>query len=244
MEKSVKISLIISLTILVLAALVVFTILEIRNPKNRISSNGEAEISVIPDKVVFYLNIEAKGNNSKEANEKNSKIYNSLINELEKIGLKKEEIKTTSFNIFEDIEWTPYGSKSKGWKAVHSIEIRLNSSEGEKIAKVIDKTIEVGANVGWINFELSKNLETKTKAEAIKLASEDARSRAEALVFGQGKKLGKLISIEETFEYVPWRVFESKEDLLSNEISSEIKSNIAPSERKISARVKAIYEVK
>ncbi|MEM4182131.1 MAG: SIMPL domain-containing protein [Candidatus Pacearchaeota archaeon] len=247
MEKSVKISLIVSLTLIIIVALSVFALLQIKSPqKSTISSTGEAEISVIPDKVVLYLNIETNGSNSKEANEKNSKIYDDLIDSLEKIGIKKEEIKTSSFNIFEDVEWTSYGKKSRGWKAVHSLEIKLNSTEGEKIGKVIDEVVGVGAIISWINFELSKDLEIKTKAEAIKLASQDARARAEALVSGQGRKIGKLISIEESFSYYPWRVFDvaASEGLSDDVVISEAKANINPSERKITARVKAVYEVR
>ncbi|MEM4605985.1 MAG: SIMPL domain-containing protein [Candidatus Pacearchaeota archaeon] len=247
MEKSVKISLIVSLTLIIIAVLMVFTFLQIKNPqKSTISSTGEAEISVIPDKVVIYLNIETNGSSSKEANEKNSKIYNDLTNNLEKIGIKKEEIKTAGFNIFEDVDWTQYGRKSRGWKAVHSLEIRLNSNESEKIGKAIDEAINSGANISWINFELSKDLEIKTKAEVIKLASQDARARAEALVSGQGRKLGKLISIEESFSYYPWRFFDmvAFEGLSKESVVAEAKANINPSERKINVRVKAVYEVR
>jgi|GEM_PF-6212881 len=117
------------------------------------------------------------------------------------------------------------------------------NSSNKEIGKIIDESLKAGANIGWINFELSKGIETKTKAEAIKLASHDARTKAEALVSGQGKKLGRLISIEESFEYSPWRFYEARGDS-SEDVSSFVKANISPSKRKISSRVRAVYEVK
>jgi uncharacterized protein YggE len=248
MEKSTNITLIIAGTIILLALIGVYTAFQLSpsSQMNVITANGMSEISVSPDKVGLYFNVETKGNDSKSANDANSKITDALITALVKEGFERKDIQTVSLNIYEDFEYTQYRTTSKGWKAVHSIVVKMNTSQTDKIGDVIDAGINSGATLSYINFELSQGLENQYKAQAIKLASEDAKTKAEAMVAGQGRTLGKLVSISDSsFNYNPWRVYDYALGASATENVAMAKSatSIQPSSQTISAQVSVSYRI-
>ena len=83
--------------------------------------------------------------------------------------------------------------------------------------------------------------QNKYKAEAIKKASEDAKTKAAAIADGTGQKLGKIVSIStEEFGYVPWLAVSEG---VTKESPVEIAAKITPSEQEISARVTAVFRM-
>jgi uncharacterized protein YggE len=165
---------------------------------------------------------------------------------LEELDFEKEEIQTTNFQIYEDMEWTPSGRRSLGWKAIHSLVLKMNSSETEKIGSAIDRGVESGAILSYINFELSSDLETKFKAQAIRAATEDAKLKAEALAEGSGNSLGKLVSLsDQNFGYSPWIAYDSVKDAtVPQEMDgARVATTIQPEERVISAQVSAVFKI-
>ena len=248
MKESTNITLIIAGTLILLALIGVYTAFQLspNAQTNIITANGMAEVTAVPDRVGIYFNVETKGTDSKEANEKNSEITDTLITALVKEGFERKEIQTISLNIYEDFDWS-YGSrKSLGYKAVHTIVVRMSTSQTDKIGKAIDAGISAGATLGYINFELSQELENQYKAEAIKLASEDAKIKAEAMVAGQDRTLGKLVSISDSsFNYYPWRAYDYAADVsvAENALMAKSATSVQPSDRKISAQVSVSYRI-
>lgn len=249
MEKVIKVSLIIATTLIVLALIGVYTAFQLSPgaQSNVITANGMSEITVVPDKVSLYFNVETKGIDSKTANNKNSEIVDNLITALVKEGFNRADIQTTGFDVFEDFEWTQSGRKSLGYKAVHTIVVKMSTSNTDKIGSVIDAGIDANATLSYINFELSQELENTYKAQAIKLAAEDARIKAQSMADGLDKSLGKLVSVSDSsFNYYPWRMYDyavgatSAENALSAKAAT---TSIQPSEQTISAQVSVVYKI-
>jgi len=242
MENSVLITIIIVSGIIVLAG-IGFLIFNSLSPSNNINVNGQASVDVVPDLVNVYFNIETIGETSKEAKDKNAEILNTLTAALVNQGLKKEEIKTQSFNIYPNYEWDEGGREENGFKVSHSIVIELSTDDIDKVSGIIDAGADSGVGISHINFELSYELQNEYKAEAIKLASEDARIKAEAMAEGSGKKLGKLVSIsDDSFGYSPWRVYDMAEDSIG--VAKEVATSVQPAEQTISGSVRAIFKIK
>jgi len=248
MENSTRITLIVAGTLVLLALIGVWAAFQLSpySQTNIITANGMAEVSVVPDKVGLYFSVETKGNDSKSANDANSEITDDLITALVKEGFERKDIQTISLNIYEDFQYTQSGRKSLGWKAVHSIVVKMNTSQTDKIGEAIDAGINSGATLSYINFELSQALENQYKAEAIKSASEDARIKAEAMVAGQGRTLGKLVSISDSsFNYNPWRAYDyaTTASVSENVAMAKSATSIQPSSQTISAQVSVSYRI-
>jgi uncharacterized protein YggE len=120
----------------------------------------------------------------------------------------------------------------------------VNSSETEKIGDVIDATIDSGALLSYINFELTKQNQEELKAEAIKSAAANARIKAQAMADGLGKKLGDVVSSSDTqFDYQPWRAYEAVSMDSVGDLKAEA-TNIQPSQQTVFARISVTYQLK
>lgn len=245
MEKSITITLIIVVGILILgiAGFTVFS--SMINPlENKISVTGQSAIKSMPDLVAIYFTSTVNAETSSKATEKNAEIVENLRTALIKKGLENKEIQTLNFNVYEDFDYTNSGRKSKGFIATQTIRVVISTEDSSKIGEVIDAGIEAGVPVAYINFELSQDLENEYKSESIKLAAEDARIKAESVAEGLNKKVGSLVSVSvNEFGYYPWRMY----DAIAGATKEEIKSattNIQPSEQEISSSVTAIFRIK
>lgn len=212
---------------------------------NTISGDGVATVKVTPDLVTVYFNVETNGTTSKIASDKNAEIVDDLILNLLSQGFERDQIQTTGFNIYPDTIWDGEKSVNNGYKAVHSLKVQMSSNDTGKIGDVVDAGVEAGAGVSYINFELSTELQNQYKAEALELAAEDARVKAQAVADGLGKRLGRLVSASESsFNYYPWALYESAGAASMD--ASSIKAattNIVPGEQEISANVRATFKL-
>lgn len=250
MEKSIKITLIISATIIFVALIGIYTIFQL-NPitSNVISVKGDATIKVVPDLITVYFDIQSKGTTAKEAEDKNSEIVNKLINDLVNKGFDEKDIKTQNFNVYPNYVWDGRTQSTNGYIASHSLKIELSTESTNKVGEVIDSGVESGASISYINFELQEATENLYKAEALKLATTDAKIKAEAIAEGLGKKVGKIVSVSDSsFNYSPWEVYAKAEGGVSSDSASAQEArvattNIQPSEQEIYAQVSVSYRL-
>jgi uncharacterized protein len=248
-DNSVKITLIIVLGVLIVAVLGFYAFANLTGQRETVQSNGLSQITVMPDLVSVYFNVETNGTTAKEAKDENSKIVNNVINSLIEQGFKREEIETINLNVYEDIRWEYDGKSSKrvpyGFKATHTIRIKFPTEDTDKIGKAIDAGIDNGAMLSYINFELSKELENKYKAEALESATQDARIKAEAMARGLNAKLGKVVSVNTyDFGYNPWIAYDNMATRSMEIDYAKVESSVQPRNQEISAQVSVVYQLK
>ncbi|MBS3076512.1 SIMPL domain-containing protein [Candidatus Pacearchaeota archaeon] len=189
--------------------------------------------------------IESKATTSSEANQLNSEIVEKLTTNILALGFEEKNIITENFNVYPNNEWINGKMIPKGYVATHSIKIEMSTSETQKIGQVIDAGVNAGAGISYINFELSPEKQSEAKAEAIKLAAQDAKVQAQALADGLDKKVGKLVSVSlDDFNYYPWRVYSASGVSEDAMMAKEATTNIQPGDKEISARVSAVYKIR
>ena len=245
MDKSVQKTLIIMAGILVVALIVLVGFTSLVAPANTITGNGQATIDAMPDLVSVYFTVQTRGETSEEANSENAEITDDLITNILKKGFERKDIQTQSFNVYPDYKYVNNQRKENGYVATHSLKVEMPTEQSEKIGSVIDAGIEAGAGISNINFELSQEKQNKYKAEAIRLAAEDSRIKAEALAQGLGKELGKLVSVSDSdFGYNPWIMYSGSGMAEDAAIAKQASTSIQPSDQKISASVTAVFKIK
>jgi len=248
MENSIKVSLIVAATLVILALIgtyVIFQIIPVR-AGTTISSQGNADIKAMPDLITLYFNIETKGTNANESTEANKVVLDNIKSNL-KYLVKESEIKTISFRTYEDFDWSYSTRRSLGYKTTHSLKIEINASDNEKIGLVIDAVSSANGLISYINYELSQESQNKYKAEALKQATQDAKLKAESIASGAGKRLGKLVSISDTgYNYYPWRAYSNDAMASGAEVKSAATQaiSIQPDTQDITATVSVTYQVK
>jgi uncharacterized protein YggE len=250
MDKSVKITLIVAVTVLLAIGIVGFGFYKVANPVNGqvISVDGTSTIKVTPDVVTIHFNAETNGSNAKIAKDANAVIMDELITSLLKLGFDREDIKTEAMNIYPWTEWVNGKTIDKGYKVSHQVTVLLNTSDASLVGDVIDAGVDAGALLSYINFELSDAKQSEYKALALKQAGEDARVKAIAIAEGLGLKVGKKpVSVTTSdYQYTPWNAYSYAGGVARDMMVSEAKlavSNIVPGDQTVSGYIQVSYEI-
>ena len=245
MEKAVKITLIISAVVLLIVFGGITYVKSIFSPDgNTITSTGDAKINVDPDVTSVYFFVETKDKSAETAKNSNNIIFNRIKSSLILAGINEKDIGTEQFSVNENFEWNGTASNRVGFIAQHHGKINLKDLD--KSGKVIDSIIDNGGRISYINFELSQERQNEYKSQALKLATEDARKKAEAIADGLGKNLGSLVSVEtDEFYYNPWPIYAARDGgLMEKAAVKEAVSDVNPSEKEVTARVVVKYRIK
>lgn len=248
-DNSVKITGIIAVTLVVVALIGFFAFNSLTGTNAKtIETDGMASIKVNPDVVSIYFNVETKGATAAEAKNANTLIVDDLTLALIKVGIESDEIQTLGFNVYEDQVWENNRYVSKGFKASHQIRVVLNTSETKLISDVIDAGVDAGAMLSYINFELSTEKQNEYKAQALKMAGEDAKTKAEAIAEGLDMKVGGIVSVSTSdFYYQPWNVYTARSSYSGASDVAEAKlatTSIQPGTQEVSANIRVVYKLR
>lgn len=246
-DKSIIITSIIAGVILIIALIALSTISSIvPNSKNTVTVEGVATIDAKPDLLAVYFNIETTGVSASQAKNESDLISEELLSRIVALGFEESELQTQGYNIYPNIYWENNLQKQNGYKSTHTLRLELTEDEFDLADDVVDAGVDSGSGIGYINFELSPELQNQYKAEALEIASKDARIKAEAVAEGFDKNLGRLVSVQvSNFGYYPWAVYSASSDSAKEEgaLAREAVSNITPGEQEINARVSATFKI-
>jgi uncharacterized protein YggE len=219
-----------------------------------VSAQGTSEIKVVPDEVSVNINIQTHNDTAKSAQEANKAVSDQLLIELIKLGFDKSELNFANYNIYPEYDYSRNGdSKIIGYVVYQ--EMVVKTSDVEKVPSIVDAAVRSGALISYINFEISSKKQSEIKAQALNEASRNAKIQAEAIVQGQGKKLGSLVSIQnqevpifrpyETYSYgLSAGVAVDKAAMEQNAVeATKAATNLSPQEQTISATVLAEYKI-
>ncbi|MCR4327745.1 MAG: SIMPL domain-containing protein [Nanoarchaeota archaeon] len=209
--------------------------------KDTVTVQGTSTVKVIPDIVSVHFYIETEGETSSEASDANTKIYNKLVSSLLLEGFSMSEIGTENYQVYPNTYWEGQNMVTEGFIATRSIKVVMSATENNKLTSAVDAGIESGAGISFINFELSQELQNENKAEALELASKDAKDKADAVARGFGKNVGRLVSVSvNDYGYYPWVAYSEDSGMGT---ASAVAGKIVPTEQDISATVSAVYKL-
>lgn len=195
MEKSKFIKIILALVFLVSLGLN-FKYLVLR--KSRITVTGEYTSATSNENARFNVYIQNKSVEKAEAVEGMNTKNQAVIDAVKEFGIPKEDIKSTSVNVYREQVWNPNTnvSEDKDWVAASSVEIKLKdastASEFAGILSALDVTSFDGPY-----FAVDSN--SMNKEEILKNAFLDAKEKATSLAEIQNLKVGKVLSFVEGY---------------------------------------------
>ena len=163
-------------------------------PHPVIVSTGDATVRVTPDRAYITLATEVLAPTPSAAQQKNAAAATAVRDRLKVLRLPDDAIKTVSYSLSEDYEFTNNKRVSRGFHAVNQIEIRVDDIA--RVGEVVDAAVQAGAaTVSNIRFDVKER--AASERQALKEAVADARARAEAMAAGAGVTLGPIVRIEE-----------------------------------------------
>ena len=158
-----------------------------------VSSQGYSSLKMPADEVSIYLSIQAINKTAEDAKNQYNSISDKVIGTLNSLGYNKSKLELSNYNIYPNYDWSNGAQKITGYTAISMIIIKIDNFD--KVAEIIDKTIDAGALISTINFELSTKKQNEYKSQVLKEASQDSRIKADSIAAGLGKKVGRLVSV-------------------------------------------------
>ncbi len=212
--------------------------------QNAIIVQGNTEFDVAPDLAKLRFRIETMSLTAQDAQLRNREIGASVKAALTQAGVRANELETVDYRIEKVQEWDQEKQRTvdRGYRASNAFVV--STKDLEKVGPLLDVGVQAGANnVESISFELSDEKQNEVKTEALRKATQNARSKAEALADGAGVRLGKVLSLSEN-SYVVMPFYResmmAKADMGGMEVPT---TEVSPQDVRISAQVSVSYEI-
>ena len=152
---------------------------EINRQERRVMTvTGVGKLSVEPNIVRIQLEVITENNELRQAQQENSNIMNRVIGSLLELGIERENIKTTSYNIFPQYDYVEGKQLFRGYKVTNAITITTTNID--QAGSIIDVAVQNGVNsVSNIKFDVeNEQLEYR---KALSLALRDALAKAQSM---------------------------------------------------------------
>lgn len=159
--------------------------------------SGKGKINSIPDTGYITVGVTNKNKDLELAQSKVSENINKIILNLKEIGIEKENIQTSTYNINPVYNWDKEDNVNniEGYQVTSMLNIKV--LDISKIGKVIEISTNNGSNsINGIRFDISNKEESYLKA--LELAVENAKEKA--LLISESQNLGNIefMTITET----------------------------------------------
>ena len=163
-------------------------------PPPAITTQGDAVLRLAPDRAWLTIATQVREGKANDARKKSNETMTEIRNALKGAGVKDEAIRTTGYSLTPEMD-----SRTRNVNAYivrNQIEVRVDDLDrlGE-LMDVANGPKSAGLSIIGPRFDL-KNPQA-AQAEALKLAVENAMSRAQAIAAGAKRSLGQVLRIED-----------------------------------------------
>lgn len=169
-----------------------------------ISVTGQGVVIAQYDTAQITLGVTALEQSPLAAYQSMARDINKVVEALRAAGIKDEDMKTGTFSLYAEYDWTDQGQKLRGFRATNTLVVTTH--ELDKLADLLQTVVNAGANqLQGIDF-LVKDTD-KVMGEAMDLAIDDARAKAERAAARLGATLGRPLSVAVSDggrSYVSW----------------------------------------
>jgi uncharacterized protein YggE len=156
--------------------------------------SGEGVVMAVPDRAWITISAESRAPSPREAQRRNTEAMTPVQNKLRAAGIPADAIRTIGYDV--QYEWDFVNGKrvGKGYVARNTIEVRIDSVD--RVGEYLEIAAGSGATAfSGMRFDLKD--QARLERDALRLAVADARARADAAAEGAGRKVDRILRIEE-----------------------------------------------
>ncbi|MFA6250827.1 MAG: SIMPL domain-containing protein [Candidatus Shapirobacteria bacterium] len=204
-----------------------------------VTVTGEARSQQTNQIATFTAGVNVTNDNKDQAVKEVNQRVEAIIASVKQFGIKAEDIKTQNINIYqEDQEYIDKGVRKYRpgqWRVGNNIEIVLR--EVSKAAQLADLLASSGATTMFgpnFTFDNTNQAERELFGEAM----EDAKEKAESLAKLAGRRLGKVINVNEGGGGMDFRPMAVKEGMGGAGVPVE------PGSTTVSKTLTVVYELR
>lgn len=215
-------------------------------PTRSFSVEGIGEIESTPDVAMFSVTVQSQGgNNVAEVQKTNTEKMNKINAFLKGKGIDEKDLKTTDYNLNPQYAYAPCTGGSvcpppsiSGYAIHQTLEVKVRDTA--KVGDLLTGVVASGANgVSDIRFVVDD--EDRAKNEAREEAIGKAKEKAEAMAQAGGFRIGKLVSIYESANPVPY--YGMGGDMSAVKAEASQSNRIEPGTQETKVQVTLTYEI-
>jgi uncharacterized protein len=155
---------------------------------------GEGIVKRAPDRAWLQITAESRARNPRDAQKTNSDVMSVVVQKLRGAGLAADALQTRGYDLQPEFDYNNGRQTLKGYVARNSLEVRVD--ELARLGEILDLAVTFGATtVGNVRFDLKDR--EGAEREALRLAVQDARRRADAAAAGASMKVDRILRLEE-----------------------------------------------
>ncbi len=159
---------------------------------------GNGSVKVEPDIAYANVGVRVSKSSASEASRECATAIEKLIAGLKELGIKDEDIKTQSYYITPEYDYTGKTSEVTGYTSTHMLTVTVHNIDS--VGDVLTKAANSGANQIYnINFSVADA--QKYYSQALGLAIANAKGKAQVIASALGVSMGKVIQISENGGY-------------------------------------------
>jgi len=207
--------------------------------KRTINVSGQGTVNAVPDIAYVTIGVITENENAKVAQQDNAEEMSKVVNAILGAGISEDDIKTTNYNISPKYNYIKETGTSviAGYSVTNQIQVTVR--DVAKVGDIIDLAASNGANMSS-NISFSVSDYEKYYNEALKVAVENGKKRAETIANTIGITLGVPVTINENGGYYSPVVRSVTYDL--NAKAESVTTPIAAGIFEIKASVSMVYE--
>jgi hypothetical protein len=169
---------------------------------NTITVEGTGSLSLSPDTARISIGVQTEAENAQDAVASNNQRVEDVFAALEEFGIPEEDIQTVNFNIRQVEKRAPGPETSSLEGAEEQTQtyrvnntVRVTLRDIDQLGSLLDQAVQAGANtVHGIQFDAENK--TDANQQALELAIQDARAKAEVIAEAAGVELGDVVRVE------------------------------------------------
>lgn len=165
----------------------------------QVTVNGTGIVTLKPDTATIILGVSETAKGAVQAQSTVNKKISAIKKALVKAGAKESDISVSDLSVWGNYDYSG-GQEQKlvGYTASHTLNITV--SDMGKVGPLIDASLSAGANqLQGVTFSVKNN--DSAYDQALKLAVEKAREKAEVLAAASGVRLGAVRTLTEGTDY-------------------------------------------
>ena len=238
--------------LILIAALLLFPIAVLAQkdgPIPSISVNGQAEVMVVPDQVLFTLTVENLKLDLSAARQETEADVKKVFALAQSYKIPPQNVQTYYIRVSERYEKEENNKPAlfKGYAVSQTIVILL--PDISRFESLFSELLTSGiSDVSSVDFRLSKPRQYMDQARSLALKA--AREKAVAMAGDLGQKVGNPLSITEAGTDISSAYESSSGSTYSNNITTSVsdsvpdnKTSVAPGMMSVTARVKVIFAI-
>lgn len=157
-------------------------------------TTGEGIVRRAPDRAYVTLTTESRAKSPRDAQRANAEAMDAVQQKLRSARVSSDAIRSLGYDLQLEYDFVNNRRIPRDYVARNTIEIRVD--EITRTGELLDLAVGSGATqVSGVRFDLKAR--EGAEREALKLAVENARGKAEAAASGAGRSLDRIIRVAE-----------------------------------------------